>query len=395
MLLLAKNSVSPDEKVILMRQDARHEIAADNEQCIPDCCGSEVVSTSSVPKVFLSNDCAYNCAYCCCRRSIEEKTRYRSTPRELAELAYAQVQKGSPGIFITSAVIQTPDYTEELIIETLRILRQDMCYKGYLHAKVMPGADPLLIQKAGRYANRLSVNIEVAKSEGYALLARNKNKASILGPMEDICAQIRAAKDEGRPFATSQTTQMMAGSMGEDDRTILRLSSALYHKYGLSRVYYSAFHYQHKARGYDDLPLRQTPAWRMHRLYQADRLMQLYGFSADEITPAQDAYLEQRYDPKASWALRNPERFPVEINRADRETLLRVPGIGTVGVERILRARRQGSLSFDSLKKMGISLKRSKHFITCGGKFSGSHAGYEVRRALSGGFVGEQLAMAI
>lgn len=321
--------------------------------------------------------------------------RYRSTPRELAELAYAQVGKGSPGIFVTSAVIKTPDYTEELIIETLRILRQDMRYGGYLHAKVMPGTDPLLIQQAGRYANRLSVNIEVANSEGYALIARNKSRENILGPMEDICALIRTAKDERRPFATSQTTQLMAGSIGEDDRTILRLSSALYQKYGLSRVYYTAFQYQRKARGYDDLPLRQTPAWRMNRLYQADRLMQLYGFTADEITPEQDTYLEQYFDPKAAWALRNPQLFPVEINKADREALLRIPGIGTVGVERILTARREGSLSFDSLMRIGISLKRSKHFITCAGKFSGSHADSEVRHALTGGFMGEQLALAI
>jgi len=395
MFVAVNRSVSPDEKVVLMHNDARYEIAVDSEQRIPDCCAAEVVSTSSVPKVFLSNDCAFNCAYCGCRRSMEEKVRYRSTPRELAELAYAQVSKGRPGIFITSAVIQTPDYTEELIIETLRILRQDMQYTGYLHAKVMPGTDPLLIHQAGRYANRLSVNIEVAKSEGYALIAKNKNRKNILGPMEDICALIREAKDERRPFATSQTTQLMAGSLGEDDRTILRLSSALYKKYGLSRVYYSAFQYQRKARGYDDLPLRQTPAWRMHRLYQADRLMQLYGFAADEITPEQGAYLEQYFDPKAAWALRNPQWFPVEINSADREALLRVPGIGTVGVERILSARRQGPLSFDSLKKIGVSLKRSKHFITCGGKFCGSYSDSEVRRTLSGGLVGEQLAFAI
>jgi len=395
MLFRAKKSVSPDEKVALMCEDARYEIAADGEQCVPDCRAAEVVSTSSVPKVFLSNDCAFNCAYCCCRRSVEGKVRYRSTPRELAGLAYAQVAKGSPGIFITSAVIQTPDYTEELIIETLRILRQEMRYNGYLHAKVMPGTDPLLIRQAGRYANRLSVNIEVAKSEGYALIAKNKSKENILGPMEDICTLIRAAKGERRPFATSQTTQLMAGSIGEDDRTILRLSSALYQKYGLSRVYYSAFQYQRRARGYDDLPLRHTPAWRMRRLYQADRLMQLYGFTADEIAPEQDAYLERDFDPKAAWALRNPQRFPVEINAADREALLRVPGIGAVGVERILAARRQGPLSFDSLKRIGISLKRSRHFVTCGGKFSGSCADSEVRRALCDGFAGEQLALAI
>jgi len=395
MLFTSKQSISPDEKVLLMRDDARHEIIADGEQCGVGCGSASVVRTSSVPKVFLSNDCAFNCAYCCCRGSIEGKVRYRSTPRELAELAYAQVGKGSPGIFITSAVVKNPDYTEELIIETLRILRQDMRYGGYLHAKVMPGTDPLLIAQAGRYANRLSVNIEVAKSEGYALIAKNKNKDNILGPMEDISALIRAAKDDRRPFATSQTTQLMAGSLGEDDRTILTLSGALYQKYGLSRVYYTAFQYQRRARGYDDLPLRQTPTWRMYRLYQADRLMQLYGFSADEITPQREAFLEQFFDPKAAWALRNPRLFPVEVNSADREALLRVPGIGVVGANRILAARREGRLSFDSLGKLGVSTKRSRHFITCGGKYCGSHNDFVVRRALSGGVVGEQLAFAI
>jgi len=187
----------------------------------------------------------------------------------------------------------------------------------------------------------------------------------------------------------------MAGSLGEDDRTILRLSSALYQKYGLGRVYYTAFEYQGGARGYDGLAPRQTPSWRMHRLYQADRLMQLYGFTADEIAPEQDAYLQLGFDPKAAWALRNPQLFPVEINTADREALLRVPGIGAASVERILEARRLGSLSFDSLRRIGVSLKRSRHFITCTGKFSGSHRDREVRFALSSGAIGEQMMLAI
>ena len=388
-----KKVASLDEKVVLMRNDAKHEIAADREQRAAGCCSADVVSTSSVPKVFMSNDCSFNCAYCGCRSSHEEKARYRTAPRELAEIAYAQVNKGSPGVFITSAVLKNPDYTEELIVETLRILRRDMRYTGYLHAKIMPGTDPLLIKQAGLYANRLSVNIEVAKSEGYELIAKNKNKENILGPMGEISSLISAAKGERRSFATSQTTQLMAGSLGEDDRTILRLSGALYKKYKLSRVYYTAFNYQHKAKGYDNVPLRQTPPWRMNRLYQADRLMQLYGFSPDEIATEQANYLEQHCDPKAAWALRNLHLFPVEVNTADPEALLRVPGIGVTGAERILTARRGGRLTFDSLRGLGISLKRCRHFITCGGKFQGSMNETVIKCSVSGAYIGEQLAL--
>lgn len=177
----------------------------------------------------------------------------------------------------------------------------------------MPGTDPLLIEKAGRYADRLSVNIEVAKSEGYARIAKQKNKDNILSPMETISRLIRAAKEEKsriKPaFATSQTTQLMAGSTGEDDRTILTLSSALYRKYRLGRVYYTAFQYRHPAAGYE-LPLVSTPLWRVGRLYQADRLLQLYGFTPDEIAPGGHPNLALDLDPKTDWALRNPQLFP-------------------------------------------------------------------------------------
>ncbi|MCL2058463.1 MAG: biotin synthase [Oscillospiraceae bacterium] len=447
---VAKENVSTERKILLMRRDASLEITNDGEQrafgnaasftglanpaggtnssanfaaltsptgligsagpAVPagpigsaNVCGAaDIVTTSSVPKVFLSNDCAFNCAYCGCRRSFEAKERYSTAPRELAEIAYAQIGKGCPGVFITSAVFKTPDYTQELIIEALRILRNEMRYSGYLHAKVMPGADPLLIRRTGLYANRLSVNIEVAKSEGYALIAKNKSKENILRPMGDISGLVRAAGEERKIFrhsqftATSHTTQLMAGSLGEDDGTILRLSNALYKKYSLSRIYYTSYQYRYTAKGYEDLPLVNTPAWRMHRLYQADRLMQLYGYSVNDIVPDESEFLlDQNYDPKAAWALRNMQFFPVEVNAADREALLRVPGIGVTGAERILAARRQGRLSFDALKSLGISLKRSKHFITCGGKFSGSMSERVIRYSLSNGAANGQLTLAM
>lgn len=368
------------EKLRLMQEDARFDVAdgdAENPAALANIRESikSPAPPPRVPKVFLSNDCIFNCAYCGCRQSNECAQRYASTPRELATLAVQQARRSRHGIFITSAIIRNPDYTEELIIKTLKIIRQEMGYGGYVHAKVMPGTDPGLIREAGLYANRLSVNIEVAKSEGYAMIARNKNKGNILTPMGQISDMIRQAKGEGSryspSFATSQTTQLMAGSTNEDDFTILNLASALYRKYRLSRVYYTAFHLRHQARGYEDLESKETPHWRMARLYQADRLMELYGFTPQEIAPADTPFLSESFDPKAAWAIRNLHLFPVEVNKADYEMLIRVPGIGLTYAKRILKARQQCTLTHDGLRALGVSLKRSCHFITCNGKYTG------------------------
>ena len=378
--VIIPRGMSTEEKITLMRQDARYDVTDQEAPIAAECLGQirqnirGVKALPKVPKVFLSNDCIFNCAYCDCRQG-KECRRYGSTPRELAELAYRQAIGSGHGIFITSAIIRTPDYTEELIIETMKILRRQMGYTGYLHAKVMPGTDPALIREAGRYANRLSVNIEVAQSEAYRHIARNKNKQNILTPMGQISEMIARAKaDASRrtpAFAMSQTTQMMAGSMGEDDFTILNLSGALYQKYRLSRIYYTAFQYLEHAKGYDHLREVRTPAWRMARLYQADRLMQLYGFTAEEIAPPTARHLSQTLDPKAAWAMRNLHLFPLEVNRAEYEQLLRVPGIGVTYAERIIQARRYGPVTHDTLRALGIAQKRCRHFITCGGKYTG------------------------
>jgi len=381
--IIFDKAVDAEEKMALMRQDARFDVA-DNEDMV-DADLSAIrrnirskKAPPTVPKVFLSNDCVFNCAYCGCRSGKECKTRYQSTPRELAELSVRQALRLRQGIFITSAIYKNSDYTQELIIETIRIIREELYYRGYIHAKVMPGADPLLIQKAGAYADRLSVNIEVAKSEGYSRIARNKNRHNILTPMGQISAQIKAMRQENSRrvprFATSQTTQLMAGSTGEDDTTILRLSNALYKKYNLSRVYYTAFHYNDPAAGYSELEPAATPLWRVKRLYQADRLMQLYGYGPDELVTASDPNLREELDPKVGWALRNLHLFPVEVNTADYEMLLRIPGIGITYAKRILEARRMGTLTHDALKKLGISLGRSRHFITCNGRYTGAVA---------------------
>lgn len=370
-----------DQKVALMQQDARFDVAegdlADLNSLAPIRQG--VVSRPAlpkVPKVFLGNDCVFNCAYCGCRQSNECKHNYALTPWTLAEVAVRQARQRGSGIFLSSAILRNPDYTQEMIVETLRIIRQHFCYDDYVHAKVMPGADPRLIWETGRYADRLSVNIEVAQSEGYARVAKNKNRKNILTPMGQISDFIFEAKQEGRlghpRFAVSQTTQLMAGSTQEDDRTILRLTQALYRKYRLSRVYYTAFHYTHPAKGYEDLEPVRTPVWRMARLYQADRLIFQYGFAAEELAPISAPFLSERMDPKLAWALRNLERFPVEVNRADLETLLRVPGIGLTYAKRIVAARRQGILTHEALRTLGVSLKRSRHFVTCNGKYLGA-----------------------
>lgn len=374
--------LSMQEKVNQMQEDAVDDIAdaevPEDESGLEGSVGHQLRRTIKsqrqpvkVPKVFISNQCRFNCAYCGCRAGNEQKQRYHCAPREIAEIAVKDAVQNGHGVFVTSSIYQNADYTEELIIEAIRIMREELHYKGYIHAKVMPGTDPLLIQKAGQYANRLSINIEVSNSRGYELLAKQKNKDNILKPMYVISELIRREKENKglykSAFATSQTTQLMAGSIGEDDRTIITLSEALYRKFNLSRVYYTAFHYDGSAKGYD-LPPMQVPKWRMYRLYQADRLMQLYGFQADDVMPEEDPLLQEDIDPKLQWAFRHMELYPVEINRADYETLLRVPGIGVTYAKRIIAARKYAALSFQDLQLLRISLKKCRYFITCQGK---------------------------
>lgn len=401
--VIVRSGPTFEESLARMRDDARYDVSDNDGACLPDLQAVAAIrgrpAPPKVPKVFLSNDCVFNCAYCTCRCSREGKARYTHAPRELARISVAEAERNGRGVFITSAIHRNPDYTEELIIETLKAIRNEYGYTGYVHAKVMPGTDPLLIREAGKYANRLSVNIEVARSEGYRRIAKQKNKVNILTPMRQISeliAEAGAAAGRRPRFATSQTTQLMAGSTGEDDRTILTLSRALYDRYGLKRVYYTAFRYEDAAAGYD-LPFTATPYWRMSRLYQADRLMQLYGFRPDEIAPEQSPFLARDLDPKAAWALRNPYLYPVEVNTADYETLLRVPGIGLTYAQRILEVRKTCQVTFDVLRKIGVALKRSRFFITCGGRMMRSVPldSPLVRAWLADGQDAEQISMEI
>jgi len=316
--LIIKNKLTIEEKINLMRQDSLFDVADDDTACIPDIAAiknniKSKPSPPKVPKIFMSNDCAFNCAYCGCRASNDMRHCYTNIPKELAQISVEEAQRGGHGIFISSAIFKNADYTTELIIETLKIIRKDFGYRGYVHAKIMPGTDMELIRRAGFYANRLSVNIEVAKSEGYEKVAKNKTKENILTPMGQISSLIKTAeKGHHAPaFATSQTTQLMAGSTGESDFEILRLSKAMYNKYNLKRVYYTSFQYKNLAKGYPNLEPVSIPAWRMKRLYQADRLMQLYDFTPDEIAPDTAAHLESDIDPKAAWAIRNIHLYPM------------------------------------------------------------------------------------
>lgn len=379
--IIFPKELSIEDKINIMQEDSKYDVAGSVDiinQCVPDLSMLRDIKSKkappTVPKVSLSNDCIFNCAYCVSRSSRDENHRYCNTPNELAKMAVQQAIKSRHGIFVTSAIYKNADYTQELIIETLRIIRNVIGYKGYVHAKVMPGTDPILIKRTGDYASRLSVNIEVAKHEGYEKIAKQKNKKNILTPMGQISDLIKDGKSDKsiykKKFASSQTTQLMAGSTDEDDRTILTLSKALYKKYSLKRVYYTPFHYTNPAKGYD-LPLKRTPYWRMRRLYQADRLMELYGFTPDDIAPEQQPFLEGDLDPKLSWALRNLHLFPIEVNKADFFMLIRIPGIGVTYANKIIKARKYYTITHSILRKIGVSLKRCIYFIECDGKYFG------------------------
>lgn len=378
--IILKPDRDRDSIITQMQHDASFDVADDDNACVPDFASirNDVKSKPNppkVPKIFLSNNCVFNCAYCGCRAGNDEKLCYTNDPKEMAEIGMQSVKNGQSGIFLTSAICKNADYTVELIVDTIKKLRTIYDYRGYIHAKIMPGADPMLIHQAGQYANRLSVNIEVAKSEGYSMIAKNKTRDNILTPMQHISGMIQASKAEQSPykpiFATSQTTQIMAGAVGETDYELLRLTNAMYRKYKLARVYYTSYKYNHLAKGYDALPPTVTPVWRMKRLYQADRLMQLYGFSPAELLPEDAPNLVYDFDPKAAWVIKNIHKFPMEVNTAEYEELLKIPGIGLVYAERILRARKYCTITHDVLRQLGVSLKRSRHFFTANGKFQG------------------------
>ncbi len=328
----------------------------------------------SLLKVLMTNVCAYNCQYCVNRASNDTR-RATFTPRELAELTIQFYRRNYiEGLFLSSGIIRNPDYTCERMIETLRLLREDYGFNGYIHAKAIPGADELLLSRLGYLADRLSVNIELPSFASLQALAPEKSKASILQPMGMIHEKIQQNSTElvryhskVRFSPAGQSTQMIVGATPDSDYQILKLTSALYKKYKLKRVFFSAYI---PVANNPLLPALTTkpPLLREHRLYQADWLLRFYGFEAEELLDEQHANFNPFLDPKCNWAINHLELFPVEINSAPRETLLRVPGIGVTSAMRILRARRAMKLDFAGLKKLGVVLKRAQYFITCSGK---------------------------
>ncbi len=339
----------------------------------------------SLLKILLTNVCSYDCAYCA-NRAGNDIPRATFTPREVADLTMNFYKRNYiEGLFLSSAVPKNADHTMEQLIQTLTILRYDYGFFGYIHAKTIPGASPEAIRRLGYLADRISVNIEMPSEKSLSTWAPQKSRAGILQPMGYITRQLEESRlalagrrEEPKALtvqhwqkqpvfaAGGQSTQMIVGASPEHDCHIVSLAQGLYRRYGLKRVFYSAYlPVNHDPR---NGPPPQPPLLREHRLYQADWLLRFYGFEAEELfTPAQPD-LDPLVDPKCGWALRHPELFPVEINRADKETLLRVPGIGVTSALRILAARRYGALDYSGLKKIGVVLKRAKYFIVCSGK---------------------------
>ena len=331
----------------------------------------------SLLKILYTNYCMYDCTYCVNRHSNDIQ-RASFTPEELADLTINFYRRNYiEGLFLSSGIIKSPDYTMEQLIKALRLLRETKRFNGYIHVKAIPGADSRLISLAGQYADRMSVNIELPTGEGLSLLAPQKTKTAIVGSMGLISVKIKESKDErktfkkGLPFVPAgQSTQLIVGATPDDDLHILRLSEGLYGRFALKRVYYSAYIPVNTLSPL--LPAIATPPTiRENRLYQADWLLRFYGFKSEEILDEQNRNLELELDPKSGWALRNMHLFPIEVNKIDYEMLLRVPGIGVISARKIIAARRVNNITFDGLKKIGVILKRARHFITCQGKYYG------------------------
>ena len=326
----------------------------------------------SLLKVMLTNYCMYDCAYCINRRS-NDIPRATLSVSELEEITMEFYRRNYiEGLFLSSGVVRNPDYTMERMTAIVRDLRTVHHFNGYIHLKTIPGASQELLQEAGRYADRMSVNIEIPKEESLKALAPEKDHQSVFLPMRQIQQGVLENKEDRRKFRhaprfvpAGQSTQMIVGATKESDLDILRMSSAMYQQPTMRRVYYSGYV---SVNTYDPrLPvLKQPPLVRENRLYQADWLMRFYHFDVDEIVDDAHAHLDLDVDPKLGWALRHPEFFPVDINSASYEEILRVPGIGVKSAVLIVNSRRFNRITSYHLKKMGVVMKKAKFFITCG-----------------------------
>lgn len=328
----------------------------------------------SLLKILFTNECIFDCRYCLNRRS-NDVPRVSFTPEEICELTIQFYRRNYiEGLFLSSGILYSPNYTMELIYQALYRLRTQHRFQGYIHVKAIPGADAQLVWKVGLLADRMSVNLELPTAEGLRMLAPNKQRRHILAPMRMIQNGREQNQEERMLFRhaptfvpAGQSTQMIIGATPESDYQIISVAESLYQKFDLKRVFYSAFVRVNEDAALPALP-GGPPLLREHRLYQADFLLRYYGFAASELLSEQRPNFNVLLDPKCDWAVRHLEKFPVEINCADYNTLLRVPGIGVKSARRIVGARKSANLDFADLKKIGVVLKRALYFITCNGR---------------------------
>ena len=329
----------------------------------------------SLLKILFTNECIYDCKYCV-NRSSNDVVRTSFTPEEVCTLTMEFYRRNYiEGLFLSSGILKSPDYTMELIYAAVYRLRHVCNFQGYIHVKAIPGADERLIRMTGFLADRMSVNMELPTAESLRLLAPHKSRKNILAPMRFVQEKMKENQQElmlyqsaPRFVPAGQSTQMIIGATLETDYQILRVTEELYKKFDLKRVYFSAFVPVNEDKDLPSIRDEGPPLLREHRLYQADWLLRFYHFEAEELLDEENQNFNVYLDPKCCWALRHLESFPVEINRADYYTLLRVPGIGYKSAGRIVKARRWGRIDFEDLKKMGVVLKRALYFITCSGK---------------------------
>lgn len=356
----------------------------------------------SLLKILFTNECIYDCKYCINRSSNDVK-RTSFTPDEVCNLTIEFYRRNYiEGLFLSSGVWKSPNFTMELLYQTIYKLRTEYHFQGYVHVKAIPGASPEIIRKLGFLADRMSVNLELPTAESLKKLAPHKTRKSILTPMRLVQngmtenrEEIVAYRKAPRFVPAGQSTQMIIGATPDSDYQILNVAEALYKNFKLKRVFYSAFVHVNDD---SNLPAKTDvgpPLLREHRLYQADWLIRYYGFEAKELLSEKKPNFNVFIDPKCNWALEHLDLFPVEVNQADYYTLLRVPGIGYKSASRVVRARRFGTLDFTDLKKMGVVLKRALYFITCNGRMmypTKLEQDYILRNLLS---VGEKVPISI
>ncbi len=318
----------------------------------------------SLLKILMTNACMYDCKYCINRKSNNIK-RAILTPEEIANLTINFYKRNYiEGLFLSSAIIKDADYTMKLMIEAIYLLRNKYKFNGYIHTKCIPGSSKYLIDELGKLSDRMSANIELPSNNNLKLLAPDKKSNNIFGAMSEI----KNERKNNRKFVPAgQSTQMIIGASDDSDYQIINLTEGLYNKFDLKRVYYSAYVPVNVDR---NLPAIKTPPLkRENRLYQADWLLRFYGFKAKELLTPKNPNFNLLIDPKANYALNNIDNYPIEINTADYKDILRVPGIGVTSAKRIMMTRKVAHLDFDTLKRIGVVLKRAKYFITCDGKY--------------------------